>query len=508
MENNIFTMAIPVVTAIVALAALTYIIVSSYVKAPPDTAYILSGFRKNPRILVGQGGVKIPLLERLDHLFLGQVSVDIKTGNVSVPTRDYINVQVDAVAKVCVNKDAAGMQLACQNFLGMDTQQIARTLKDSLEGNMREIIGALSIEEITTDRDKFSDQIMEKAARDMLKLGIEVISCNIQNVTDESGLIKDMGADNTARIKKAASICKANADRDVAIAQAEAQKQANDAQVASRLEIAQKQNELAIRQAELKKASDIKNAEADAAYEIQRQEQEKTIQTATVNAEIAKTQREQELKAVQVEVRTQELNAQIQKQADAEKYAIEQRAAADLARRQREAEAKLYEQQKEADAQKAQAEAKRFAAEQDAAGIKAKGEAEAAAIQAKGEAEAAAMDKKAEAMKKYGHAAMAQMAMEVLPKVAAEIAKPLATIDKVSIIGGGSDGSAVGTMASNVPVVMAKTFQSVKEATGVDLGAIMMGESIDAKVNRKIDISGDDDQHLAQQAAVAASIVK
>ena len=103
---------------------------------------------------------------------------------------------------------------------------------------------------------------------------------------------------------------------------------------------------------------------------------------------------------------------------------------------------------------------------------------------------------------------MAQMAMEVLPKVAAEIAKPLATIDKVSIIGGGNDGSAVGSMASNVPVIMAKTFQSVKEATGVDLGNIMMGESIDAKINRKIDISGNDDQHLAQQAAVAASIVK
>ena len=82
-------------------------------------------------------------------------------------------------------------------------------LQDSLQGNMREIIGTLSLKEINTDRDSFSDQVMLKASKDMDKLGIEILSCNIQNVTDDNGLIRDLGADNTSKIKKDAAIAKA-----------------------------------------------------------------------------------------------------------------------------------------------------------------------------------------------------------------------------------------------------------------------------------------------------------
>lgn len=482
-----------------------------YVKAPPSVAYILSGLKKTPRVLVGQGGIIIPFLERKDKLFLGQISVDIKTMQ-SVPTNDFINVNVDAIAKVAVaynpdNPDEKeGLYLASKNFLNMAPDEISATLQDSLEGNMREIIGTLTLKNINTDRDSFSDQVVKKAAEDMKKLGITIISCNIQNVTDDNGLIVDLGADNTALIKKGAAISRAEAERDVAIAKAKAQKEANDAQVASQLEIAQRQTELSIKRSELKRQSDIKQAEADAAYEIQNQEQQKTVQAATVNAEIAKTEREQELKKKQVEVREQELAAQIKKQAEAEKYAIEQQAEADLARRQREAEARLYEQQREAEAQKAKAEAVKFAMEQEAAGIKAKGIAEAEAIQAKGIAEAEAMDKKAEAMKKYGKAAVTQMVVEVLPQIASEIAKPLTTIDKISIIGGSGDG-AVNPIASNVPLVMAKTFQSVKEATGVDLADIMKANTYDAKVTKNINITGLENSTEEVKDAVTTAVV-
>ena len=421
-----------------------------------------------------------------------------------MPTNDYINVNVDAVAKVMVGRDAESIQLASRNFLNFTAAEIAKDLQDSLEGNMREIIGTLTLEAINTDRDSFSDQVVEKAAQDMKKLGIEILSCNIQNVTDDNGLIVDLGADNTARIKKRAAISRAEAERDVAVAKAQAEKEANDAKVQAGLEIAQRNTDLAIRQAELKKATDIKRAEADAAYEIQSQEQQKTIQTVTVNAQIAKAERDQELKKQEVAVREQELAAQIQKQADAEKYAVEQNAAADLAKRQREAEANLYEQQRAAEAQKAKAAAARYAAEQEAAGIKAKGEAEAAAIQAKGEAEAAAMDKKAEALKKYGKAAMAQMVVEILPKVAAEVAAPMERIGNISIIGGGQGGT-TSPVADNVPIVMAKTFQTIKETTGVDLAEIMRGETYDAKVTKNVNVSGVDSD--STKAAVVANAI-
>ncbi|MBE6085320.1 MAG: flotillin family protein [Selenomonas ruminantium] len=494
---ELYLMIFGVVVVILMAIALT-----CWVKAPPDVAFILSGWRATPRMLVGQGGVKVPLLERVDKLYLGQMTVDIRTQQ-SVPTNDFINVKVDAVAKVSVDDSAEARLLASKNFLNLTPELIADQLRDSLEGNMREIVGTLSLKEISTNRDSFSEQVKAAAAQDMERLGIKVISCNIQNITDETGLITDLGADNTARIRKDASIAKALADRDVSVKQAEAMKEANDAKVKAELEIAQRQNELAIRKAELKRESDIKQAEADAAYAIQEQEQRKAIETATVDAEIAKANREEALRKQQVAVREQELAAEVQKKADAEKYNISKQAEAELAKRQRESEAKLYEQQRDAEAQKAQAEAKKYAMEQEAAGITAKAQAEAEAIRLKGEAEAAAMDKKAEALKKYGKAAMAQMAIEILPKVAAEVAKPLGTIDKVTIFGGGN-GNGMSSMSDNVPLVMAKTIQTIKEATGVDIAEIMRAESYDAKTTKNVNVTGMTEKEAREAVGAAA----
>ena len=253
-------------------AFIMFLFLTGYVKAPPDQAYIISGPRKDSRVLIGCAGIRIPFIERLDKLYLGQMTVDIKT-ELSVPTNDFINVNVDAVAKVCIAPTPEGIKLAAKNFLNKSAEDITMDLQASFQGNMREIIGTLSLKEINTDRDSFSDQVKQKASLDMDKLGIKILSCNIQNVTDENGLIRDLGADNTALIKKNASIAKAQADRDVAIAQAEADKAANEARVLSDTQIAQMNTELEIKRAELKIASDTKQAQADAAYHIQEQEQ-------------------------------------------------------------------------------------------------------------------------------------------------------------------------------------------------------------------------------------------
>ena len=497
---------------IVPIILVILIITQGYVKAPPDHAYIISGLRKQPRVLIGRAGIKIPFFEQMDKLYLGQITVDIKTDEY-IPTHDFINVMVEAVAKVRVADDGERMKLAMRNFLNKEPAKIASDLQDSLQGNMREIIGTLTLRAINTDRDSFSDQVMIKASKDMEKLGIDILSCNIQNVTDEHGLIQDLGMDNTSKIRKDASIAKAEAERDIAIAQAAADNAANDARVIAETEIAQKNNELAIKKAELQKASDTKKAEADAAYEIQKQEQQKTIQTATVNAQIARAEREAELRKQEVLVQQQALEAEINKKADADRYAIEQAAAAGLTKRQREAEAKKYEQEqealakkaqadaeqyereKDAEAQKAIAEAQKYAMVQEAEGIRAKGEAEATAIRAKALAEAEGMEKKAEAYQKYNKAAMAEMMIQVLPEIAGRIAEPLSQIDKITIIGGGGSDSesGVGSIAGNVPVVMAKLFESMKETTGVDLAEIMKADTYDAKVTRNVNLTGAPD---------------
>lgn len=468
-----FIFSNPIVwTAIAIILFFAVVLFISYVKAPPSNAYIISGLSKEPRVLIGSGGFRIPFFERLDVVYLGQISVDIKT-DVSVPTKDFINVDVDAIAKVRVTPTSEGTRLAAKNFLNMTPAQITEQLKESLQGNMREIIGTLELKPLNNDRDGFSDQVMKKASPDMAKLGIEIISCNIQNVTDEEGAIKDLGADNLARIKKDAAINRANAERDVAIETAKAEKEANDARVDADTAIAIKKNDLALKEASLKIQADTAKAEADAAYKIQEQEQQKTINTKTVEAEIEKTKQEKILTQEKVEIKANQLKAEIEKQADSDKYKVE-----------KDAQAKLEQQKREA-------EAKKYAMEQEAAGIRAKGEAEAYAIEKKGEAEAAAMDKKAEAYKKYNNAAVIQMLVGVLPQVAESVAKPISSIKDVNIYSGGGAEGGVTAMSGYVPVAIKQVFDVLKNTTGVDMADVMRAGTIQAKTTRNINL---DDQ--------------
>ena len=549
MENMLYI----VVAAVVVIAAIVALILVSYVKAPPDTAFIITGAGRK-KVLIGHAGLCLPLVNRMDKLLLRQVSVDIKT-NGYIPTKDFIGVDIDAIAKVAVMSDkemvkvpdangdqvyppgdpmegkhyrlVPGIDLAMKNFLNMKEDQIVRALTDSLQGNMREIIGTMELRVISSDRKAFGDQVQEKAQSDMNNLGIKIISCNIQKVIDENGLINALGQDNMSKIQKEAAIAKAEAERDVAIKQAETSREANDAKVIANLEIAQKNNELALKQAELKKFEDTKAAEADAAYDIQKQIQMKQVNTETVNAQIAQAEREADLRERQVAIKERELDANIRKQAEAERYATEQKAEAELAKRQKEAEASQFEQEREAEARKAQANADKFKAEQEAAGVKAKYDAEAAGIQArglaeaeaarakglaeaeairaKGLAEAEAMEKRAEAYRKYNSAAIVEMMIKIMPEMASEIAKPLSQIDSINIYGTGDGGSGAAQISGNMPVVMKQVFDTMSQATGVDLSEIIKANTYDAKVTRNVNVTGLPESKAAAAAAAAAA---
>ena len=342
-------------------------------------------------------------------------------------------------------------------------------------------------------------------------MGLDIVSFNVQNFSDGNGVIDDLGIDNISQIKKKAAIAKAEAEKEIAVAKAEADKQANDARINAEREIAKKNNELALQKAELQKMEDTKRAEADAAYSIQEQEQRKTIEIATQEASIAKQEKEVILKQREAEVKEKALDAEVKKKAEAEKFARQQQSEAELYERMKKAEAEKFEREKEAEALKATAEAQKFAKEQEAEGIRMVGEAEAEAIRAKGIAEAEAMEKKAIAYQKYNNAAMAEMLIQVLPEIAGKIAEPLTQIDKITIIGGdGTNG--VNTVADNVPGVMTKLFETMKETVGIDLGEIVKAGTYDAKVNRNINFTGlsEDSQNevvAAMASAVAEEIV-
>ena len=483
------------IIAIVIIAIIVIFLAVGYVKAPPDMAFIVSGFKKKSKIVIGKATIRIPFFERLDKLNLRLIPIDVKTSN-AVPTADYINITVDATVNVKISNEPEKLRLAAENFLNKNTEYIAGVAREVLEGNVREIVGKMKLEEMVSDRQKFATLVKENAEPDLAAMGLDIISFNVQNFVDGNEVIENLGIDNIVKIKKAAAIARAESERDIKVAQAAADKESNDAAVAAQTEIAKKQNELAIKRSELQQEADTKKAMADAAYEIQKEEQRKTIEVTTANADIAKQEREIELKQKEVAVKEQALEAEVKKQAEADKYAAQQKADAALYQRQKEAEAKQFEAQRQAEARKAQAQADRFAKEQEAEGIRAVGEAEAAAIQAKGVAEAEAMEKKAEAYAKYNKAAVAEMMIKVLPDVAAKIAEPLGQIDKITIIGGDGGSNGVEQVAGNVPAVMAKLFESMKEATGIDLADIVKADTYDAKVNRNVNVSGIDSVNL------------
>lgn len=483
------------IIAIVVIALIVIFLAVGYVKAPPDMAFIISGIKKKSKIVIGKAAIRIPFFERLDKLNLRLIPIDVKTSN-AVPTADYININVDATVNVKISNEPEKLRLAAENFLNKNTEYIAGVAREVLEGNVREIVGKMKLEEMVSDRQKFATLVKENAEPDLAAMGLDIISFNVQNFVDGNEVIENLGIDNIVKIKKAAAIARAESERDIKVAQAAADKESNDAAVAAQTEIAKKQNELAIKRSELQQEADTKKAMADAAYEIQKEEQRKTIEVTTANADIAKQEREIELKQKEVAVKEQALEAEVKKQAEADKYAAQQKADAALYQRQKEAEAKQFEAQRQAEARKAQAEADRFAKEQEAEGIRAVGEAETAAIQAKGVAEAEAMEKKAEAYAKYNKAAVAEMMIKVLPDVAAKIAEPLGQIDKITIIGGDGGSNGVDQVAGNVPAVMAKLFESMKEATGIDLADIVKADTYDAKVNRNVNVSGIDSVNL------------
>ena len=485
---NLTTM-LPVIIGAIIVILILILLISGYVKASPDKAFIISGLRKTPKILIGKAGVKVPFLERKDELSLQLIPIDVKTAS-SVPTADYININVDAAVNIKISDKPDKLKLAAQNFLNKRPDYIAQVAREVLEGNMREIVGKMKLEEMVSDRQKFANLVKENADPDLGEMGLDIISFNVQNFVDDSGVIENLGMDNIVKIQKSAAIARAESEKEIAVAQAIAGKEANDAKVAAETAIAERNNELEIKKAELKIISDEKKADADAAYKIQEQERRKTIEATTGDADVVKQEKEVIVQQRKVELETQKLDAEIKKKAEAEKFKREQEAEAELFERKRKAEAEMFEREKDAEARKIQAEADLFAKEQEAKGIQAVGTAEAKAIEAKGIAEAEALEKKAEAMTKYGKAAMLEMIVTALPEMARAIAEPLATIDKVTIIDGGSGESGVTSMGNYVPSVLAKTMESVKEITGLDLVEVMRAETYDAKVNHNINVSG------------------
>lgn len=490
-----------IATAGIVLLAVILVIVlikSCWKVAGTNEVLIVSGMGKVKR-KTGGGIFVIPLLQRVQKMTLENIQVDFTSRN-EIPTQDAIHVLVDAVANMAISLDPERQAIAASKFAGYNIDQIRATVIPVLEGNIREIISQTRFEDlIRGDKKAFSELVMENVSPNLADLGIDLTTFNIQNFSDKNGVIQDLGVDNIEKIRKEASIAAARAKAEVAVAQAEADKQANDAKVKAATEIAQKQTEFAIKKAELQKQADTEQAKADAAKQIEAENQRREQEIATANANLARQEKEIELKEREVTIKERALEAEIKKTAEAKKFAEEQAADAKAYAAKKAAEADLYEREKLAEAARIEAEKKAAAdlalanAEAEAKkaladAIKAQGEAEAAAAQAKAlaeaegikaklQAEADGLREKAEAMKQYGEAAMADMQMQVigkyfeqLPEIARAVGEGYQGVDKIVMLGNDS-----GQLAGNIMSTTTQISEGMAESLGIDLKTLLTG---------------------------------
>ena len=483
-----------IVTVLVILFILAVILFASgYVKAAPDTAIIISGMGKR-KILIGKSGFRWPFLQRIDKLSLRVFQVDIKTDE-AIPTSNFINIRVDGVANLKISSDPELLNRAAESILNMSEANLIRQVQQVLQGNMREIIGTVDIKKLVQDRQGVASSVKENVVPDMAKMGIEVVNFNIQSFSDDNHVIENLGIDNIAQISKDAAIAKANADRDVTIAKSNAEEAANRSRVEANQKIIEQNTTLSLKESELKQQTDTAKAQADAAYKIEEQKRQQEINIAQINAEISKRERMVELENREVEIQEKKLAAEINKVADAKKYAAQQEAEADLFTRQKAAEAQKFELEKEAEIQKIQAEADKEVKQKAAEALLIQAEAEANAqiakanalkeaalaeaqgIEAKGRAEADAIKAKADAMKQYGEAATLQLILDsgVLPEIVNAYSKPIAEamaqIDSITMYGEGNTAKLTEEITKNGTQI----FDGLEKATGLDIKSILAG---------------------------------
>ena len=489
-----------IIIAGIVLAAIIFVIIlvkSCWKVAGTNEVLIVSGLGK-VKTKSGGGIFVIPLVQKTQKMTLENIQVDFTSRN-EIPTKDAIHVLVDAVANMAISQNPERQKVAASKFAGYSVQQIRDIVIPVLEGNIREIISQTDFESlIRGDKKAFSELVMENVTPNLADLGIDLTTFNIQNFSDKNGVIRDLGIENIEKIKKDAQIAASDAQAEVAIRKAEADKRANDAKVAAATEIAQKQTEFAIKKAQLQEQADTAQAKADAAKQIEAENQRKAREIAEAEANLARQEKAIELQEREVAIQERKLEAEVKKTAEAKKYAEAQAADAKAYAAQKAAEAELFERERQAEAARIEAEKKAAAdlalatAEAEAqkrlaeaieaegkaraAAAQAQGMAEAEAIRAKAEAEAKGMLEKAAALKEYGDAARQQMELETvkvlyeqLPAIAEAIGKGYQGAN-IHVI-----GNDAGQLAGNMMSGITQITEGFKGATGMDLNSIIGG---------------------------------
>jgi len=410
----------------------------------PNEAMVVSGCCHRKPLLVPGGRTFVwPGVQYIQRLCLNTMTLQVNT--ICVNTAYGVAISVNGIAQVKIQGQNEEMLLAaCEQFLGKTEDEITQVALETLEGHQRAIMGSMTVEEIYRDRKKFSKAVFEVASSDLVNMGITVVSYTLKDIRDEEGYLKALGLARTAEVKRDARIGEAEARRDAQIKEAIAEEERMASRLLNDTEIAKAKRDFELKKAAYDVEVHTKKAEAELAYELQAAKTKQRIKEENMQIRVIERSQEIAIQSQEIERREKELESSVRKPAEAEKFKLEKLAEAHKIKLVIEAEA-------------------------EAEAIALKGEAEAYAIECRAKAESEQMAKKADAWKEYKEAAMVDMMLQTLPKVAAEVAAPLSQTKKITMVSNGDGEIGAGRLTGEVLDIMVKVPDMVNKMTGVDI---------------------------------------
>jgi flotillin len=312
---------LPLITGgVIALAALVLLLAikNLIVLVRPNMVAVITGRRggdeaaKNYRFVTGGRTFRIPVLQDVAYLPLTTMSIPVDVKD--APSKGYIPLHVRAIANVKIaSTPAEALHAAAERLLGMGMNEMARLAEETLTANLRGVLSRMTPEEANYDREAFEREIASEAKTELLKLGFALDNFKIQQISDNAGYLDAVGKVKTAEVVKNAAVAQAQQQSETQQKEAEARRAAEVARAQAALAIAEAQNLLRVRQAEL-------NREAETAEK-----------TAAVMAHKAEVVAQQLLEVERIELQRKKLQADIVEPAEAQRKQAEQLAAAEAA---------------------------------------------------------------------------------------------------------------------------------------------------------------------------------
>lgn len=450
-----------------------------YKTVSPDEAMLVTGSflgNKNTttddsgrkvKIIRGGGSFILPIFQQAQFLSLLSHKLDISTPEVY--SAQGVPVFSNGVAIIKIGGSVEDIATAAEQFLGKPTDALKSEAQEVLEGHLRAILGTMTVEEIYRNRDKFAQEVQGVAARDLKKMGLQIVSFTIKDLRDKQGYLDALGKPRIAAVKRDAEIAEAEAVRDATIQKALATEAAQRAELIRDTNISEAERDKEMKIASFKKDQDTARAEADQAYSIQEAKMKQTVVEEQMRVELVRKEREIDLEAKEILRREKQYDSEVKKKADADRYSIEQAAEANKAKQIREADAIQYRIEAEA---KANAEQRRLEGIAIADVERAQGIATAEVIRLKGLAEAEAKEKLALAFEKFGEAAVLDIIIKMLPELAGKVAEPMANIEKLSIVDTGN-GEGAARLSNYVTSLMATAPTMLENVTGINVNEII-----------------------------------